>query len=340
MALTLSVLDQSPIRSGSTAADAIRETIALARACETLGYRRYWLAEHHSSGGLAGSAPEVLIAAVAAATSTIRVGSGGVMLPHYSAYKEAEAFRVLETLHPGRIDLGIGRAPGSDQLTAMALRPERRFDADEFPQQLMDLQGWLSGRLAPGHPFEQVTAQPVGPTVPEIWMLGTSDGGAAYAAHFGLAFSFAQFIAGASGAAVVKAYRQYFQPSDLNPAPRASAAIFAIAAATAEEAEYLGRSRQMWLLRQARGQFGPFPSPEEALAHSYTTSELAYIRQQAGRSIIGSVEQVKARLEALAAEYAVDELVIVTITHDPAARRRSYELLAEAFGLKPPTAAV
>lgn len=334
MTLALSVLDQSPIRSGSTAAASIRETIELAQACERLGYRRYWLAEHHSSAGLAGSAPEVLIAAVAAHTSTIRVGSGGVMLPHYSAYKVAEAFRVLETLYPGRIDLGLGRAPGSDHITALALRPEaRNFGADEFPQQLADLQGWLAGQLPQGHPFERVVAQPAGPTVPEIWMLGSSDGGAAYAAHFGLPFSFAQFIAGASGAEVVKAYRRYYKPSPRYPDPRASAAIFVIAAATEAEAEYLGASRRLWLLRHARGDVGAYPSPDEALAQNYSSAELDYIRRQSGRSIIGSVAQVKARLEAMAAEYDIDELVIVTITHDPAARRRSYELLADAFAL-------
>ena len=336
MTLSLSVLDQSPIRSGSTAAAAIRETIELAQACERLGYRRYWLAEHHSSAGLAGSAPEVLIAAVAAHTSTIRVGSGGVMLPHYSAYKVAEAFRVLETLYPGRIDLGLGRAPGSDHITALALKPEtRHFGADEFPQQLMDLQGWLAGRLPQGHPFESVVAQPAGPTVPEIWMLGSSDGGAAYAAHFGVPFSFAQFIAGASGAEVVKAYRQFYKPSERYPAPRASAAIFVIAAETEAEAEYLGASRRLWLLRHARGHLGAYPSPDEALAQEYSSAELNYIRQQSGRSIIGSIGQVKQRLEMMAAEYEVDELVVVTITHDPVARRRSYELLAEAFQLEP-----
>lgn len=336
MPLALSVLDQSPIRSGSTPAAAIQETIELAQLCERLGYRRYWLAEHHSSPGLAGSTPEVLIAAVAAHTSKIRVGSGGVMLPHYSAYKVAENFRMLETLYPGRIDLGIGRAPGSDHITALALRPEaRNYGVDEFPQQIMDLQGWLTGGLPPGHPFEQVVAQPAGPTMPEIWVLGSSDGGAAYAAHFGLPFSFAQFIAGASGAEVVKAYKRYYKPSERYPGPRASAAIFVIAAETEAEAEYLGASRRLWLLRHARGHIGAYPSPEEALAQDYSQAELDYIRTQAGRSIIGSIDQVKARLEAMAAEYEVDELVIVTITHDPAARRRSYELLAKAFALEP-----
>src|SRR5438132_13553902 len=196
--MRLSVLDQSPIRSGGTGADAIHETIELAQICERLGYHRYWLAEHHSSKGLAGTSPEVLIGQVAARTSRIRVGSGGVMLSHYSALQVAESFRVLETLFPGRIDLGIGRAPGSDQLTARALRENANLEY--FPQQISDLMGFLHGALPPGHVYAPVLAMPTGPTAPEMWLLGSSDARAAVAAHFGTGFSFAHFINQEGGA--------------------------------------------------------------------------------------------------------------------------------------------
>jgi len=334
--LRLSVLDQSPIRAGSTPADAVRETIALAQTAERLGYHRYWLAEHHNSGGLAGTTPEILITRVAAATSRIRVGSGGVMLSHYSALKVAENFRMLETLFPGRIDLGVGRAPGSDQLTARALQHgPGALGIENFPQQLADLGGFLTGSLPPEHPFAQIKAMPVGPSQPELWLLGSSDQSAAYAAHFGFPFSFAHFIAGVSGAGIVRAYREYFRPSVWAAEPRASVGIFALTADTEAEALRIGKSRELWLLRLALGHLGPFPSVEEAESYPYSERERAYIRQNAGRSVIGAPEQVKQRLEAMAAEYGVDELVLVSICHDPAARRRSYELLAEVFDLTP-----
>ena len=334
--LRLSVLDQSPIRAGATPADAVRETIELAQAAERLGYHRYWLAEHHNSGGLAGTTPEILITRVAAATSRIRVGSGGVMLSHYSALKVAENFRMLETLFPGRIDLGIGRAPGSDQLTARALQHgPGALGIDQFPQQLADLGGYLTGTLPANHPFAQVKAMPTGPGQPEIWLLGSSDQSAAYAAHFGFQFSFAHFIAGVSGAEILRAYREYFRPSEWGAEPRASVGIFVLTADTEAEAQRLGKSRELWLLRLALGQFGPFPSIAEAESYPYSERERAYIRQNAGRSIIGAPEQVKARMQALAADYGVDELVVVSICHDKLARRRSYELLAEVFELSP-----
>ncbi|HYM32152.1 MAG TPA: LLM class flavin-dependent oxidoreductase [Candidatus Cybelea sp.] len=332
--IALSVLDQSPIRSGATPADAVRETIELARIADRLGYRRYWLAEHHSSAGLAGTTPEVLIARVAAETRHMRIGSGGVMLPHYSALKVAENFRMLETLYPGRIDLGIGRAPGSDQRTARALQHgPGALGIEEFPNQLADLAGFLRNDLEAGHPFAGIEAMPTGPTVPEIWMLGSSDQSAAYAAHFGFAFSFAQFIAGVSGAQVVDAYRRYFTPSAWSKEPRASVGISVVTADTEDEARRLAKSRNLWLVRLATGHTGPFPSPEEADAYPYTDRERAFIRASAGRSVVGDVAQVKARLTEMAEEYGVDELVIVTICHDFRARVHSYELLAAAFDL-------
>ena len=333
--LRLGVLDQSPVRSGGAVADAIHETLDLAEACDRLGYHRYWLAEHHSTPGLAGSSPEVLIGQVAARTSRIRVGSGGVMLQHYSPLKVAESFRVLETLFPGRIDLGIGRAPGSDQLTARALRDDG--SPEHFPQQVADVVGFLHGALPEGHPFARILAMPTGPTAPEVWLLGSSDQSAAVAAHFGTGFSFAHFINQEGGAEATRAYRRQFRPSAWLAAPLASAAVFVVCADTEAEAQRLAKSRELFIVRLYTGRPERYPSIEEAESYPYTARELAILHHARGRTVAGAPEQVRARLEALAAEYEADELVIVTITHDPKARRRSYELLARVFELEEAT---
>jgi luciferase family oxidoreductase group 1 len=331
---TLSVLDQSPIRSGGTPADGVAETLELAQHCERLGYHRYWLAEHHSSGGLAGASPEVLIGQVAARTARLRVGAGGIMLQHYSALKVAEQFRMLETLFPGRIDLGIGRAPGSDQRTARALaHAAADLGPGAFPGQVGDLLAWLHDRLPPEHPYAGVRAMPTGPTAPEVWLLGSSSSSAALAAHFGTAFSFAHFINADGGAEVTRAYARQFRPSPWLPAARASVAAFVVCADTEAEALRLVRSRHLFIVRLYTGRHGPYPSVEEAEAYPYTPSELAIVRHAQGRTIAGTPEQARERMLALAAEYDVDELVVVTITHDFKARLRSYELLADAFGL-------
>ena len=334
MLVRLSVLDQSPIRSGGSAADAIHETLELAQICERLGYHRYWLAEHHSSRGLAGTSPEILIGQVAARTSRIRVGSGGVMLSHYSALKVAEQFRLLETLFPGRIDLGLGRAPGSDQRTAWALAGGGIRDIEQFPQQIADVVAWLSDRLPGEHPFAGVRAMPAGPTVPEVWLLGSSDASAVYAAEQGLAFSFAHFINADGGPEVTELYRQRFRPSPERGAPAASAAIWAVCADTDEEARRLEKCRQLALLRLYTGRYGPFPSIAEAESFPYTARDLAIIEHTRARTVAGTPEVVQEQLTAMARVYGVDELVIVTITHEFKARVRSYELLADAFGLK------
>jgi luciferase family oxidoreductase group 1 len=346
-ALRLSVLDQSPIRTGQTPGEAIRETLQLAQAADRLGYHRYWLAEHHSTPGLADAAPEILIAAVAAVTRRIRVGSGGVMLTHYSPLKVAEQFRMLETLHPGRIDLGIGRAPGSDARTALALRrgadaargpsvpdPWAETEIARFPDQVGDLIGFLTDALPADHRFSSVHAMPGGEGVPEIWLLGSTDASAACAAHFGAAFSFAHFINADGGAAVTRAYARAFRPSPTLSAPRASVAVFAVCADTEAEAERLSRSRDLFIVRLYTGRSGSYPSVDEAERYPYSPRELAIVEHARRRTVAGAPEQVRTRLVALAAEYDVDELVVVTITHDPGARLRSYELLAEAFGLR------
>jgi luciferase family oxidoreductase group 1 len=344
--LRLSILDQSPVREGQTAAETIRETLDLAQAADRLGYHRYWLAEHHSTPGLAGAAPEILIAEVAARTRRIRVGSGGVMLTHYSPLKVAEQFRMLETLHPGRIDLGIGRAPGSDARTAQALRrgtgtptgagvpdPWAEEEVARFPDQVADLIGFLCDRLPPEHRFATVRAMPAGDSVPEIWLLGSTDASAACAAHYGTAFSFAHFINADGGAAVTRAYARAFRPSPVLRAPHASVAVFVLCADTETDASRLARSRELFIVRLYTGRAGTYPSVETAERYPYSSRELAIVEHARQRTVAGTPEQVRTRLGALAAEYDVDELVVVTITHDPKARLRSYELLAEAFGL-------
>ncbi|HEY3068442.1 MAG TPA: LLM class flavin-dependent oxidoreductase [Methylomirabilota bacterium] len=329
----LSILDQSPVRSGGTPADAVHETLQLAETADRLGYYRYWLAEHHSTAGLAGASPEVLIGQVAARTSRLRVGAGGVMLSHYSPLKVAENFRMLETLFPGRIDLGIGRAPGSDERTARALRLAGGVGLEQFPAQVRDLLAFVHDQVPAGHPFAGVRAMPTGPTAPEIWMLGSSDEGGALAAHFGTGFSFAHFINSEGGASVTRAYRQEFRPSPWLRESRASVAVFVVCAETEAEARRLAQSRDLFIARLYTGRPGPFPSVEEAEAYPYSERERAIVEHARARTIAGTPDQVRARLLALGAEYDVDEFIVVTITHDPKARVRSYELLAAAFGL-------
>ena len=331
--LRLGVLDQSPVPEGSTARQALADTIALAQHAERLGYGRYWLAEHHNHPGLAGPAPEITVAAVAAATRTIRVGSGGVMLPHYAPLKVAEQFRMLEALHPGRIDLGVGRAPGSDPITAMALNPSQRVD--EFPRQVQDLIGWLEDRLDPRHPFARVRATPDPGSAPDVWMLGSSDYGAAVAAVLGLPYSFAHFINPHAGPAAVASYRDAFRPDgDRRAEPRLNVCVIALCAETDDEVDELAGTAALWRLQLEQGRPGPVPSPDRARAHRFTDDQLARNAKMRKHHPIGTPDVVAAKLRELADSYDTDELLVLTITHDPAARRRSYELVAEACGLR------
>jgi luciferase family oxidoreductase group 1 len=334
--MRLAVLDQSTIVTGRTPADSIRETLVLARHCEALGYSRYWLAEHHNSEAVAGAAPEVLLGALAVSTSRIRLGSAGIMLPHYSSLKVAEQFRVLEALAPGRIDLGLGRAPGSDGLTAHALNPNAASAADHFPAQVRDLLAWVSGApLVEKHPFRSIVAQPAGPTVPEAWILGSSDYGAQVAAHFGLPYCFAHFITDGHGCAeAIDVYRQNYRPSERHPEPYASVCVWALAAETEAAAEYQYGSRAVWRLSRDRGVFTAMPSPEAAAAHQWGEAERARAERQRTRAFIGTGAQVADKLRALADELAVQEMAILSTAHDPAVRRASYALIAEAAGLR------
>ena len=319
--ISLSVLDQSPVRSGGTPADALAETVRLAQAAERLGYRRYWLAEHHGSADFAGSAPEILITRVAAATSAIRVGSGGVMLSHYSPYKVAETFRLLETMYPGRIDLGIGRAAGTTPKVAFALQRDRRQAApDDFREQLDELMGYLGNRTQ--FRFES----------PELWLLGSSQDSAVWAAELGLPYVFADFI-NPNGAPMARYYRELFTPSDLAPSPRTGVAAWAICAETDAEAERLSLSFRMMMTLLFRGQSIPVPTVERA--HRFLEEEKLLPDQvPVGRRIItGTPARVREAIEAVARNYEAEEVLIVNILHDHAARRRSYELIAKEFGM-------
>jgi luciferase family oxidoreductase group 1 len=333
--LRLSVLDQSTVVTGRSPDTSIRESLALAKHCEALGYSRYWCAEHHNSASQAGTAPEILISAIAATTTRIRVGSAGVMLPHYSSLKVAEQFRVLDAIAPGRIDLGLGRAPGSDGRTAFALNPLAETAADNFPAQVRDLLAWLAGeKLLEGHPFRDIIAQPGGPTLPEVWVLGSSDYGPQVAAYFGLPFCFAHFITDGRGVDQAMAiYREGYRPSARHPTPYAGLCVWAMAAETEAEAARLFTSREMWRLGRDRGVYAALPSPEEAAAYSYSEGELLRIERMRARALYGTPSTVGAKLRALAAEHDVEEIAILTTLHDPEVRRRSYTLLADEFGL-------
>jgi luciferase family oxidoreductase group 1 len=333
--MKLSVLDQSTAAQGRDPAAAIAETLALARHCDTLGFHRYWVSEHHNSDSIVGTAPEVLMAAIAATTTRIRVGSAGVMLPHYSALKVAEQFRVLEGIAPGRIDLGVGRAPGSDRLTAMALNPYSNA-ADEFPQQVHDLETWVTGRPLPDdHPFRAIKAQPQGPTSPELWILGSSDYGARLAAHFGLPYAFAYFFSEGRGVEeALHLYRSQYRPSARYPRPQATICVFALAADSEAEARRLLQTREFWRIGFEQGIRKPLVAPEYAAAYPYADADRITIAKLRRRAIVGTAEQVAALLTALACGLDLDELVVVTWTYDAAPRHRSYELLAEAFHLR------
>jgi len=329
--IPFSVLDLVPVRLGDTPAQALRNTLDLARHCERWGFRRYWMAEHHNMTGIASAATSVVIGYVAGGTSTIRVGAGGIMLPNHSPLVIAEQFGTLESLYPGRIDLGLGRAPGSDRLTAMALNPDPRA-VENFPNQVHELGMWLRGEpLPPGHPFREIRAHPEGPTTPEIWILGSSDYGAQLAAHFGLPYAYAYFFTEGRGTEEALAlYRRNYRPSTRHPEPVATICVWALAADSEAEARHLLMTREHWRVGFERGLRTPLLSPEAAAAHVYTDGDRSIIQRLRQRAIVGSAEQVASKLRELATVFALDEIVVNTWTYDPAARLRSYELIAKA----------
>jgi luciferase family oxidoreductase group 1 len=337
--MKLSVLDQSPIPAGFTAADALHNTIDLARYTESLGYDRYWIAEHHATASLASPAPEIMIARVAAETSTIRVGSGAVLLPHYSALKVVEQFRVLHALYPGRIDLGIGRAPGGTRLDAYALQRERSnetIDKEDFGHQMVELLTFFRNEYPEEHVFSRIHVSPDMPGFPEIWLLGSSGWSADAAAFLGLPYGAAHFINPETTRAAIDHYREHYKPSPEWPDPKVVIAAGAIVAETAEEAEFLHSSQRLRRLLRDLGETGPVPSPEEA------TQRLVELdpppstdRSEWPRMLVGDVGSVKAQLDEMSSELGVDEFMLVTVVHNHEARKRSYELLAQAYGLTP-----
>lgn len=355
--LILGVLDQSPIRRGETAADGLKETVELAQATEKLGYARYWVAEHHNTHSFAGTSPEVLIGQIAAKTNTITIGSGGVMLPHYSALKVAEQFRVLDSFYPGRVELGIGRAPGSDQLTAAALSyPRPQMDVKLFPKQVMDLLSFLGGNVDENHVFSSIRAQ-AGPdpkTTPDVWLLGSSDYSARLAALIGLPFAFADFFGttGSHGPMVTELYRKEFQPSAYLEEPKVNVTVQALCAPTEQEALFLAGSRNLskagsileeeHRIRVMENKASEYPTPfhglippEEAADFQMSDKVLQYIESLKSGYLDGDPAQLKNKITTTAEAYGAEHVSIVTTCYSYEYRRRSYQLIAESFGLEP-----
>ena len=331
--MRLSVLDQSPISEDMTGSQALHNTLDLARLADELGYTRYWVAEHHGGPMLAGPSPEALIGPIASVTERIRVGSGGVMLPHYSPFKVAETFSLLAGLFPGRIDLGIGRAAGTDPMTTHALQRDRgRALPDDFPQQLTELLAYYEGTIPPSNPLHRLMkVLPGRPETPPVWLLGSSPQSALWAGELGLPYSFADFI-NPAGAEIAALYRREFRPGVRREDPLTSVAVWALAADSEEEAVQLAASSKMAFAMLRRGRLIPVPPPEEAVRFLEREGETLSHRR---RSIVGTPAQVREGIERVAAEYGAEEVIVVTITYDHAARRRSYELIAAEFGLAP-----
>lgn len=329
--LPLSALDLVPLSSGSTSARALAATVELAQELERLHFARLWYAEHHNMPGIATTTPEILIAHVGQATRSLRLGAGGVMLPNHSSLKVAESYRLLEALHPGRIDLGIGRAPGTDPLTAVALRRSRAAPlADDFVAQLSELMGFGRGELPAGHAFEKIRAMPDDVPLPPIWLLGSSDYSAALAAELGLGFAFAGHFSPDPPLRAMQAYRQHFKPGPF-AAPHAILALSVFCAEEERAAERMASSQLLAVAQLRAGRPGRMPSPEEALAHRYTPEQEAVVRSFRRLQIVGTPAQVRVSIERIARETAADEVMIATHAHDPRARLESYRLVAEAF---------
>ncbi|WP_172892568.1 LLM class flavin-dependent oxidoreductase [Micromonospora coxensis] len=321
----MSVLDLAPVARGATAGEALRHTTELARRTEELGYRRFWVAEHHNMPAIASSAPAVLLAHLAAHTSTIRLGSGGVMLPNHAPLVVAEQFGTLEALHPGRIDLGIGRAPGTDQVTALALRRTMEgLSAEGFPRELADLMNYFSGD-EPG----PITATPGLGQSPTVWLLGSSGFSAQLAGLLGLPFSFAHHFSAQHTLPALQLYRQHFRPSRWLQRPYAMVAVNVVCAETDERAQWLAGPSSLSFLKLRSGRPEPLATPEEAAAYPYTEFEREFVRQRREGQAMGSPETVGRQLGELLARTGADELMLTTMVYDVADRVRSFELVAE-----------
>jgi len=338
--IPLSVLDLSVVTTGTRPAVALRNSIDLARHVDELGFSRYWLAEHHNLASVASPAPDLMIGQIAAVTKHIRVGSGGVMLPNHAPLVVAERFKMLEALFPGRIDLGLGRAPGTDGATAYALRSRLdRREGDDFLERLHELILWQTREFPAGHPYNNVVAMPDDSPLPPIWLLGSSDYSSELAAQVGMGFAFAHHFASHDAVDAMVNYRTHFKPSGWRAGPHAILAVAIITADTDAEAEELASSFDLNRLRRDRGQYLPLPSVEEATAYPYTDAERASIARNRSRLFVGSPATVQQKLQPLLAASQPDELMVITAVYDHEARKRSYTLLAEAFGLRRSAAA-
>lgn len=331
--ISLSVLDLVPVGAGFTATQALQNMVELGRLADRLGYTRYWLAEHHGMPNIASSSPEILIGHVAAATQRIRVGSGGIMLPNHAPLRIAEAFHTLEALHPGRIDLGIGRAPGTNPATSRALRP---FDADQFPDQLDELFALSRQSFPEKHPFHSVQVVPSDVELPPVWLLGSSGASARLAGALGVGYGFASHFSPTPAGPAIRAYRDQFEPSAQFKEPHVILGVAVVCAETDEEADYLAKPMDLAWVRLRRGELKPLATPEEAVAYPYTPEELAVVRGYRALTIVGSPQTVREQIEAKVKEAGADEVIVSSMIHDHAARLRSYELLAEVFELKVP----
>ncbi|MGI4816001.1 MAG: LLM class flavin-dependent oxidoreductase [Janthinobacterium lividum] len=329
----LSVLDQTPVIEGHSAADAVAATIELAQAADELGYTRYWCAEHHGLRGVSNPCPEVMLARIGSITRRIRIGSGGVMLPYYSPFKVAEQFLMLEALFPNRIDLGVGRAPGGDSRTAQAVAAGQYNHGELFPEQVSELVGLLNGSLPDDHRAKNVVLQPQIETRPEVWMLGSSDFGGRLAAQLGIHFAFAHFINAHYGPAIMESYQSFHRPNRSGAPAYGAAAIFVICADTEAEAAALEAGVDLRRVQMAYGLNAPIPSIEQAANQEYGERERLVIQREKPRSIIGTPERVAEQMRALAERFAVDELIVLTVAGSYRARLRSYELLAQTFDL-------
>ncbi len=330
----LSVLDLSPVTSGSSGTQALRNSLDLAGLADRLGYTRYWLAEHHNLASIASAAPEIMIGQIAARTRRLRVGSGGVMLPNHAPLMVAERFKVLEALFPGRIDLGIGRAPGTDPVTSLALRMRQQGSADDdFLERLQELLLLETRGYPEGHPFRSVQAMPSDVELPPIWLLGSSDYSSQLAAAIGAGFAFAHHFATHDAAAAMLFYREHFRPSALRDRPYAILGVAVVCAETQEEAERLASTLDLNALRRSKGEYLPLASPEEAEEYPYTAADREKIFRNRARLFVGTKHAVLDRLAPLIETTGADELMITSGIYDHSARKRCYELLAEAFGL-------
>ncbi|MGE0062122.1 MAG: LLM class flavin-dependent oxidoreductase [Xanthobacteraceae bacterium] len=328
----LSILDLSPVSAGASGPQALRNTLDLARLADSLGYVRYWVAEHHNMPAIASSAPDIMIGQIAAVTSAIRVGSGGVMLPNHAPLMVAERFKVLEALYPGRIDLGLGRAPGTDPATSYLLRRRQGIsEEDDFIDRFNELMLLETRGFPPGHPFHKVRAMPADVPLPPIFLLGSSDYSAQLAGRIGAPFSFAHHFATFDAGEAMRLYRDNFQPSSRFAEPYAILGTAVVCADTDEEAEILASAADLHFVRRGKGEYLPLASPEEAAAYAYTPEDRARLAQYRTRLTVGGPDKVKARLDALLAETQAQELMVTTMVYSHAARRRSYELLAQLY---------